>query len=148
MTSRETTGLHLWLLLWKAFNSVRAYATGDIEKLGLGLSDFAILEVLLHKGPAPVNEIGKRVLLTSGSMTVAVDRLERKGLVERRSDETDRRTRVIHLTLEGRKTIEALFSRHAASMNELGQELTPRERDEAARLLRKLGRAARDKLSS
>jgi len=61
-------------------------------------SDFAVLEALLHKGPLPVNEIGKKVLLTSGSITVAVDRLETKGLVERRAHGTDRQARMVHLT--------------------------------------------------
>jgi len=57
-------------------------------------SDFAVLEALLHKGPLPVNEIGKKILLTSGSITVAIDRLEKRGLVERRAHGTDRRASV------------------------------------------------------
>src|SRR5258708_40212975 len=64
-------------------------------------SDFAVLEALLHKGPLPVNEIGKKILLTSGSITVAIDRLETKGLVQRRASGTDRRGRIVHLTKEG-----------------------------------------------
>src|SRR5919204_4654074 len=88
------SGVHVWLVLWKAAQAVEAYAKKSIEHLELCGSDFAVLEALLHKGALPVNEIGRKVLLTSGSITVAVDRLETKGLVERRASSTDRRARV------------------------------------------------------
>lgn len=140
--SDRPEGIQLWLILWKAFTAVRGYALRDIASLGLGVTDFAILEVLLHKGPAGVNEIGAKVLLTSGSMTTAVDRLEKRNLVVRRSNPEDRRSRLVELTAAGRKLIECAFAAHAASMNALGDVLTPRERTEAVRLLKKLGRAA------
>src|SRR5450759_3298401 len=94
----EATGIHLWLVLWKAYEEIRRHAERHIHSLGLGFSDFAVLEVLLHKGPAPVNTIGERVYLTSGSITAAIDRLERKSLVARCTDSSDRRARVVHLT--------------------------------------------------
>jgi MarR family 2-MHQ and catechol resistance regulon transcriptional repressor len=78
------SGVHLWLLMWKAGKSLEAHAFRSIEALGMCPSDFAVLEALLHKGPLPVNTIGKKVLLTSGSMTAAIDRLTSRGLVERR----------------------------------------------------------------
>src|ERR1700730_14653038 len=82
------SGVHVFLVLWKAASAVRSYAEEGISELERCGSDFAVLEALLHKGPLPVNEIGKKVLLTSGSITVAVDRLETKGLVERRGART------------------------------------------------------------
>src|SRR5918999_6425226 len=85
------SGVHVFLVLWKAARAVEAYATKSVTELEIAGSDFAVLEALLHKGPLPVNEIGKKVLLTSGSITVAVDRLEQKKLVERRAHDTDRR---------------------------------------------------------
>src|SRR5579864_5657109 len=103
-------GVHVWLLLWKATTTLEAHAQRSVQGLGMCQSDFAVLEALLHKGPLPVNAIGKKVLLTSGSMTAAVDRLGRRGLVERRNDPNDRRARVVHLTPEGRKLIRALFA--------------------------------------
>jgi MarR family 2-MHQ and catechol resistance regulon transcriptional repressor len=138
----DTSGTHLWLVLWKSYDAVRSYAFRDIVSLGLGLSDFAILEVLLNKGPCPVNEIGSRVGLTSGSMTSAIDRLEKKALVERRTDTGDRRARVVHLTPEGRKLISCAFGAHARTMDELGDNLSEHERATAIRILKKLGRAA------
>src|SRR5262245_26308897 len=97
------TGVHVWLVLWKAAQAVEAYAERSIAHLDICGSDFGVLEALLHRGPLPINEIGRKVLLTSGSITVAVDRLEQKGLVERRPSPDDRRAKIVHLTREGRK---------------------------------------------
>src|SRR6266487_5256860 len=93
-------------------------------------SDFAVLEALLHKGPLPINEIGKKILLTSGSITVAIDRLEKRGLVERRAHGTDRRARIVHLTKEGKKLITRAYADHAADMERLSStSLTRAERE-------------------
>jgi MarR family 2-MHQ and catechol resistance regulon transcriptional repressor len=135
-------GTHLWLVLWKAYHAVRTYAVGNIASLGVSLSDFAILEVLLNKGPAPVNEIGAKVLLTSGSITLAVDRLEAKGLVRREVQETDRRTRIVHLTDTGRELIEKAFGCHAAAMNRLSAVGSDLERAQLMEMLKRLGRLA------
>jgi MarR family transcriptional regulator, 2-MHQ and catechol-resistance regulon repressor len=138
----QVAGIHLWLVLWKTYAAVRDYAAKDIASLGLSLTDFGILEALLHKGPLPVNDIGRKVALTSGSITIAVDRLENRGLVRRHTGTDDRRARVVHLTPAGRKLIERAFAAHSESMNRLGEVLSARERGSALRLLKKLGRAA------
>jgi len=137
-----SSGVHLWLILMKAHESLRRHAERHIHSLGIGFSDFAVLEVVLHKGPTPVNEIGSLVRLTSGSITAAVDRLEKKGLVERRNDPEDRRARVVHLTEEGRKLISCAFADHEAAMERATSALTPEERGQAADLLKKLGLGA------
>src|SRR6266550_2364693 len=134
------SGVHVFLVLWKAASAVQAYAEKSISKLGLGASDFAVLEALLHKGPLPVNEIGKKVQLTSGSITVAVDRLETKGLVVRRAHGTDRRARIVHLTNAGRKLITRAYADHAADMERLSSaSLTRSERKTLIQLLKKIG---------
>src|SRR5579864_4316229 len=94
----ESSGVRVWLILWKAAKAVEQNAIRSVTRLGLGLSDFAVLELLLHKGPQPVNVIGKKVLLTSGSITTAVDRLESRKLVRRTADLTDGRGRIVRLT--------------------------------------------------
>lgn len=132
----------MWLILWKAYEAMRDYATGNIESLDIGLTDFGILEILLHKGPTPVNTIGQRIRLTSGSISVAIDRLEARGLVERRAIDGDRRTRMVHLTAAGRKLIRCAFAAHAKAMEKVVGALSPRERRDAAVLLKKLGKAA------
>ncbi len=134
------TGIHIFLVLWKAARAVEAYAENSISQLEMCGSDFAVLEALLHKGPLPVNEIGKKVLLTSGSITVAVDRLEEKGLVERRAHGSDRRARIVHLTKEGRKLITRAYADHAADLERLASaSLTKKERDTLICLLKQIG---------
>lgn len=137
------TGVHVWLVLWKAARAVEAYAELSVAQLEICGSDFAVLEALLHKGPLPVNEIGKKILLTSGSITTAIDRLEAKGLVERRAHGTDRRARVVHLTKDGRKMIAKAYADHAADMERLASaSLNRKERETLIRLLKQIGFAA------
>lgn len=133
------TGVHVWLVLWKAAQAVESYAKGSIVNLELCGSDFAVLEALLHRGALPINEIGKKVLLTSGSITTAVDRLEKKGLVERRAAKDDRRAKIVHLTSDGRKLITRAFAEHAADMERLAGDLSRAERATLIRLLKKIG---------
>src|SRR5436309_2043794 len=142
----DSSAPHLWLVLWKAYESLHAHAVRHIHSLGIGFSDFAVLEALLHKGPTPVNAIGEAVYLTSGSITAAVDRMEAHGFVERRNHPSDRRTRVVHLTDAGRKMIECAFADHQAAMDCATAGLSLEERLQAIALLKKLGRHARAEL--
>src|SRR6266851_5013661 len=86
---------HVWLVMIKAMQALTRYAASGIEETGLGDSDFRVLEVLLHKGPLPVNTIGPMVHLTPGSISIAVDRLVTKGLVSRVESAEDRRVRIV-----------------------------------------------------
>src|SRR5579875_3919344 len=138
----DLSGLHTWLILWKAQRAVEQNAQRSIAGLGLGLSEFAALELLLHKGPQPVNTIGKKILLTSGSITTAIDRLESRGLVRRTPHPTDHRARLVELTPDGRSLIQCAFRRHRLDLEETAAALSPQERRELTRLLRKWGKAA------
>jgi MarR family 2-MHQ and catechol resistance regulon transcriptional repressor len=138
-SAADTSGVHLWLVLGKAFRSMEEQAGRSIAGLGLCQSDFGVMEALLHKGPLPVKALGEKVLLTSGSMTAAIDRLERRGWVMRGDDPQDRRSRIVRLTPEGRKTIQALFRTHERDMEQAARRLSEKERAELMRLLRKLG---------
>lgn len=141
------SGVHVFLVLWKAARAVEAYAEDSISDLEMCGSDFAVLEALLHKGPLPINEIGKKVLLTSGSITVAVDRLESKGLVERRASGTDRRARIVHLTKQGKDMIARIYAAHASDMEKLAAaSLTRTERETLIGLLKKIGYEAAERL--
>lgn len=142
----DGTGVHVFLVMWKAVHAVEAYAQHSIADLEMCGSDFAVLEALLHKGPLPINELGKKVLLTSGSITVAVDRLESKGLVERRASGTDRRAKIVHLTKAGKELIGRVYADHAADMERLASaSLTKAERETLIRLLKKIGYEAAGK---
>ena len=136
--SRETA-TRVWLVMWKAAHAIEQNATRSLSALGLGRSDFAVLEVLLHKGPQPVNIIGKKVLLTSGSITAAVDRLESRKLIRRTSNPKDRRSRIVQLTETGQHLIERAFQKHALDLEETMAVLRSGERAELVRLLKKVG---------
>jgi MarR family 2-MHQ and catechol resistance regulon transcriptional repressor len=120
MTRRASTttpdGARTYLVLWRAARAMEARATASIEGTGLCASDFGVLEALLHKGALPVNVLGRKLLLTSGSATTAVDRLEARGLVARRPDPADGRVRLVELTAAGRRLIGPAFARHAADL--------------------------------
>ncbi|MCE3235048.1 MAG: transcriptional regulator, MarR family [Vampirovibrio sp.] len=143
MTVNDTQlSTHLWLVMMKAYQPLREHAMRNIETSGLCMSDFTTLEVLLHKGPLPVNVIGEKVQLTSGSITTAVDRLEKKGLVERQFSPTDRRVRLVNLTLEGRSLIETVFAAHEQALETAASGLNPEEKKQLIELLKKLGKEA------
>ncbi|MBX7117091.1 MAG: MarR family transcriptional regulator [Myxococcaceae bacterium] len=131
-------GVQLWLLLWRATKAQEAYAYRSIEALGLCLSDFGVMEALLHKGPLPVNTLGKKLLVTSGSMTAVVDRLSSQGLVARKESKEDRRARIVELTATGTALIKRLFAEHARDMQQSFACLSSGERRNLARLLVKL----------
>jgi len=136
---KKADGVHVWVVLWKASRAVEALALKSIASQPICGSDFAVLEAVLHKGPLPVNDIGRRVGLTSGSITAAVDRLEAQRLVERRAHPGDRRARIVHLTPEGKRLISGVFVEHARDMARATSVLSSSERATLIRLLKKLG---------
>jgi len=138
----NSTGVHLWLVLMKAFQALARHAEASIERTKLGDSDFRVLEALLHKGPLPVNTIGPKVWLTPGSISVAVDRLVKKGLVSRKDRPGDRRVRQVKLTAKGQALIRRGFREHAAAMENAVRVLSKKERLSLQRLLKKLGKHA------
>lgn len=119
--------------------SVEKIDRASIAATGLGVSDFTLMEAIFHKGPLRVNEIGEKVLLTSGSMTAAVNRLENIGLVQRIQDPSDGRCFYVHLTKPGRKVIQEAFSKHQKNLEKVAAILSVRERGELVRLLKKIG---------
>ena len=138
---QDTSGVHVLLVLAKTFRTLAAHAEEslNLSQTGLGDSDFRVLEVLLHKGPLPVNTIGPKVWLTPGSISVAVDRLEKKALVKRKNTD-DRRVRLVELTAKGRALITRIFRKHVTAMEEAAGVLSKEERLILLRLLKKLGK--------
>jgi MarR family 2-MHQ and catechol resistance regulon transcriptional repressor len=133
------TGPRIRLVLWKAAKAIEEVDKASIAQTGLGLSDFTIMESLLHKGPLPINRIGEKVLLTSGSMTAAVKRMEGKGLVKRIQDPSDGRCFYVHLTKKGRSTIKTAYAKHEKNLEKISSVLSEKERNELVRLLKKIG---------
>src|SRR5271169_2707033 len=142
MKKDTPTPVHAWLVMMKAIQAITRYALKNLEKTGLGLSDFAVLEVLLHKGPLPVNVIGPKVNLTPGSISVAVDRLVAKGLVSRAECSQDRRIRIVALTSRGKSVITPIFRAHVETMEEVFAGLSRHELRQLEQQLKRVGKQA------
>ena len=140
---QTTEAGYLWILLFKAFRAVETIDRQSIQRLGFdSISDFAVLEILFSQGKQPVNTIGKKVMLTSGSITSAVDRLQRKTWVERKQDTEDRRVFWVELTTEGRQRIESCMEEHLGDLLNIFKVLEPAESIALATLLKKVGKHA------
>src|ERR1700760_3464478 len=130
---------HVWLVMVKAMHALTRYAAAGVEGTGLGNSDFRVLEVLLHKGPLPVNTIGPIVNLTPGSISIAVDRLVTKGLVTRVESAEDRRVRIVTLTPRGKDLIVSAFKAHSGQMKKVFSDLSVEELHSLEVNLKKVG---------
>lgn len=142
MRKDPPTPVHVWLVMMKAMRAITRYGLENLEESGLGLSDFAVLEVLLHKGPLPVNVVGPKVHLTPGSISVAIERLVAKGLVSRVESSEDRRVRLVALTPRGRSVIAPIFRAHAATMERVFGGLSREEMRQLEDCLKRVGRHA------
>jgi MarR family 2-MHQ and catechol resistance regulon transcriptional repressor len=138
----QALALRLWVALARAHNAVQAHAQADVGRHGLTLAEFAVLEVLFHKGPMLLGEVQRKVLVSSGGVTYLVDRLEKRGLVERRDCRSDRRARYAALTPDGEALITRIFPEHAATITAAVAGLDRDAKRQALRLLRELGQSA------
>jgi MarR family transcriptional regulator, 2-MHQ and catechol-resistance regulon repressor len=139
MGTKDVKAPRLWMVLTRCHHALSQIAERSIEGAGLCLTDFAVLEALLHKGPLTITEIQAKVLLASGSMTAAVDRLEKKGLLVRSAVASDRRAKLLELTPEGRRIVEAAFRHHSAELESAVAVLNRTEKQQLYALLKKLG---------
>ena len=143
---RRITAPRLWTVITRCHRVLALLAEESIAKAGLCLTDFAALEAVLHKGPLTISEIQDKVLLASGSMTAAVDRLEKLGLVVRKASPSDRRARVVELTVEGKRLAASCFEQHAKDLEALMSALSEKEMEQLYGSLKKLGLLAAEKL--
>lgn len=133
---------HAWLVTIKASQAIARYLRPSMSAECLGESDFRVLEVLLHKGPMPVNGIGPKVDLNPGSVSVAVDRLYKKGLVSRDECPSDRRVRTVALTEKGKQVFQPVFRRHSAQIENIFKDVSAQELQTFETVLKKIGRRA------
>jgi MarR family transcriptional regulator, 2-MHQ and catechol-resistance regulon repressor len=133
------TAPQLWIVLARSYRSLSSLVERSIADTGLGLSDFMVIEVLLHKGPLTISEIQAKVLLASGSMTAAIDRLEQRGLLVRKTTSSDRRARLLELTPEGTRLAKSAFQKHTADLERVTSILNEAEKQELYEPLKKLG---------
>src|SRR5260370_3033718 len=138
-TGDRITAPRLWLVNFKSHRALSLLAQQSIANTGLCLTDFAALEALLQKGRLTITEVQDKVRLASGSMTAAVDRLEKLGLVVRKSSPSDRRGRVVELTAKGKRLAASWFERHAKDPEALMSGLSEKEKEQNYGPLKKIG---------
>ncbi len=143
-TEEEIRALNAYIKLVRAAESVTARLKPSVSSAGLTLSQFGVLEALFHLGPLSQKTLGEKILKTSGNITVVVDNLEKRGLVKREQDPSDRRCTIVSLTEKGQELIREIFPRHVSAIVEEMKVLTPSEQEELGRLCRKLGLKIKD----
>jgi len=138
-TVKQGRSLSAYVKLMRAAESVTARVHRHLSSVNLSISQFGILEALYHLGPLSQVELGKRILKTSGNMTMVIDNLELRGLVRRERNPEDRRYFTVHLTDDGEKLISEFFPAHADRIAAEMSVLTPLEQEQLGRLCKKLG---------
>ncbi|SDC17627.1 MarR family transcriptional regulator, 2-MHQ and catechol-resistance regulon repressor [Pelagirhabdus alkalitolerans] len=139
---KQDPSLKLFVVLSKAYRSVSDQVAQDIREKGLNTTDFGVLELLYHSGEQPLQKIGDKILLASGSITYVIDKLEKKGYISRRQCSEDRRITYASITEEGQALLNDLFPDHWKQIEQITAGLTDNEKSEAIQLLKKLGQYA------
>ncbi|GGJ68822.1 MarR family 2-MHQ and catechol resistance regulon transcriptional repressor [Anoxybacillus voinovskiensis] len=135
--------LKLFIVFSRAYRAVNDQVNKSIHSFGVNPTEFAVLELLYHKGDQPLQQIGEKILLASGSITYVIDKLEKKGLIVRKACEKDRRVTYASITDKGTTFIEEVFPKHEQTIHETLAGLTAEEKEQAIALLKKLGYGAK-----
>lgn len=141
-TSKEERALKLFIVLTRSMQAVKKKVEEDIRSHGLNTTEFAVLELIFHKGKQPIQRIGEKVLIASSSITYVVDKLVKKGYLTRETCSKDRRVSYAVLTEEGKTLMEQIFPMHEQAIRRITDGLTEEEKDQATELLKKLGHHA------
>lgn len=131
--------LKLFIVLSRAYKAINEHVNKAIQSNGLNPTEFAVLELLYHKGDQPLQQIGEKILLASGSITYVVDKLEQKELLKRVACPNDRRVTYAQISEVGKQLIQEIFPEHARQIDLLMSSLNDSEKVTAINLLKKLG---------
>lgn len=138
-TNQEDLSLKLFIVWSRAHREVTDRIKEDISSHGLNPTEFAVLELLYHKGDQPIQHIGKKVLLSSGSITYVVDKLEKKNLLFRKPCPEDRRVTYAIITENGKNLMDEIFPKHHEAIEQIFSSLELEEKQTMVSLLKKLG---------
>lgn len=146
MASQEEVkqALKLYIVLSRATKAINEVTHQFFQENKLNPTEFGVLELLYHKGRQPLQKIGSKILLASGSITYVVDKLEKRGLITRTLCPADRRITYAEISEEGTKFMDDLFPRHEEELVELTNGLSSEEKEQAIELLKKLGLSIKD----
>jgi MarR family 2-MHQ and catechol resistance regulon transcriptional repressor len=143
ITKDQQSILKTYVKIMRAVSRVTAGMHRHLAQFKLTVSQFGVLEALYHLGPMCQQEIGKKILKTSGNMTLVIDNLVKRGLVVRKSDPSDRRFVSVMLTKDGENLIRQVFPRHAKIAERVFSVLDADELDQLGVLMKKLGKAGK-----
>jgi MarR family transcriptional regulator, 2-MHQ and catechol-resistance regulon repressor len=136
--------LKLFIVLSRANRSINDVVNKYIAEQGLNPTEFAVLELLYHKGDQPLQQIGGKILLASGSITYVVDKLEQKDYLRRVACKEDRRVTFAQITEKGKEFVESIFPEHESRIDEIMNVLTAEEKETVIELVKKIGYKALD----
>jgi MarR family 2-MHQ and catechol resistance regulon transcriptional repressor len=138
-SEEERRALNAYIKLTRAAEAVNDCVNAHLREYKLTVSQFGVLEAIYHLGPMQTGELGHKILKSSGNMTLVIDNLEKRGLVQRQQREDDRRCIDIHLTAEGERLIEEIMPQHVAGVVKTFSLLTPDEQNQLGTLCRRMG---------
>ncbi|MET0786876.1 MAG: MarR family transcriptional regulator [Paenisporosarcina sp.] len=145
MKSEEISqSLKLFIVLSRSYKALHECTNQFFQSNGLNPTEFAVMELLFHKGRQPLQKIGHKILLASGSITYVIDKLEKRGFIHRVSCPSDRRVTFAEITPEGEVFMSKLFPEHEQQLHKIMNALTPEEKEQAIVLLKKLGLSIKD----
>lgn len=144
MNEEVKQSLKLFIVLSRANKAITEMTNQFFQDQGLNPTEFAVLELLYHKGHQPLQQIGQKILLASGSITYVVDKLEKRGYIKRILCPNDRRVTYAQITEEGSVFMDRVFPMHEQQLHEIMSVLTDEEKEQAISLLKKLGLSIRD----
>ncbi|MGG3687795.1 MarR family winged helix-turn-helix transcriptional regulator [Caldifermentibacillus hisashii] len=135
----QDVSLKLFIVLSRAFEAIEKQIVKNVKEYGLNLTEFAVLELLFHKGDQPIQKVGQKILLASSSITYVIDKLENKNYLTRKACPTDRRVIYASITDEGKKLMEDIFPKHKEAMSKIMGGLTTHEKELVTEKLKILG---------
>lgn len=141
----QDLSLKLFVVFSRAFQSIAKRVEEDIKRYGLNQTEFAVLELLYHKGDQPIQKIGDKVLLASSSITYVVDKLEKKHLIERKPCPKDRRVTFAVITEAGQQLMNEIFPKHKEAIQDIFGGLNVEEKKQVITHLKKLGMHAKER---
>lgn len=136
--------LKLFIVLSRAHKAITEQTNHFFQAHGINPTEFAVLELLYHKGKQPLQKIGGKILLASGSITYVIDKLEKRGFITRVNCPTDRRVTYAEISADGKEFMGKIFPEHEQNLHELTNALSPEEKDQAIELMKKLGLSIKD----
>ena len=140
---KEVRALSTYVKLMRATESITSRVHKHLSSVGLTVSQFGVLEAIYHLGPLSQRDLGQKILRSSGNITMVIDNLEKRRLVRRERDTSDRRMFIVHLTDEGQKLIRKIFLPHAALITHEMSGLKASDQKLLGDLCKKIGLGSR-----